>query len=433
MTYEETLQYLYASLPVFQHQGASAYKPGLETTMSLDGRLGHPHAGYATIHVAGTNGKGSVCHLLAAILQQAGYRTGLYTSPHLVDFRERIRVNGKMIPEAYIRDFVAQHRPFFEPLKPSFFELTSTMAFDYFLKEEVDIAVVETGLGGRLDSTNIITPILSIITGISLDHTLLLGGTTVEIAREKAGIIKESVPVVVGRMDSPDAEEVFRKRAQELNASLHTPREERVLTHAAYLPKERRWAYESVDYGQLSGQLPGLSQRINAETVLCALRVLADGGIPIPREAVREGFEQVVRLTGLQGRWQEVSSAPYTVCDTGHNADAWRYLTPQIEAEAEGRPRLYLIIGLSNDKDIDGILKEMPQKASYLFTQASTARALPAGELACRAGKAGLTGRACGTVEEAVRRAMREAGKEDMVFIGGSNFVVAEALPLFST
>jgi dihydrofolate synthase/folylpolyglutamate synthase len=432
MTYEETLHYLYTSTPVFEHSGASAYKPGLETSRALDNYLDNPHTSYDTIHVGGTNGKGSVCHLLAAILQADGYRVGLYTSPHLVDYRERIRVNGQMISKEYVVDFVEKHKAFFEPLHPSFFELTSTLAFDYFRSQEVDIAIIEVGLGGRLDSTNIITPILSVITSISKDHTQLLGETLGEIAYEKAGIIKPGVPVVVGEMGNDIVADVFIKKAEEMDAPIYYVGNEEVLTGEAHLVEEKEWYYDSADYGQLFGQLTGFSQVVNTLTVLCVLRVLDELDIEISREAVRSGFEHVVELTGLQGRWQEVGSAPYTVMDTGHNPGAWKYINFQLTTCTVSRRRLYMLIGLSGDKDIGGILQEMPKHAFYLFTQASTGRALPADVLAAHGKSAGLVGEAYDTVADAVHHVMTMAGENDMVFIGGSNFVVAEALPLFN-
>ncbi|MDR0748145.1 MAG: bifunctional folylpolyglutamate synthase/dihydrofolate synthase [Tannerellaceae bacterium] len=432
MTYEETLHYLYTSTPVYEHSGASAYKPGLDTSLALNDYLDNPHQSCHVIHVGGTNGKGSVCHLLAAILQSAGYKVGLYTSPHLVDYRERIRVNGQMIPKEYVTGFVEKHRAFFEPLHPSFFELTSAMAFDYFRSEKVDIAVIEVGLGGRLDSTNIVTPILSIITNISKDHTQLLGNTLGEIAWEKAGIIKYGVPVVIGQMNDDTITGIFTKKALEMNAPLFCSRYEDLLDGDALLPGGRR--YDTIDYGQLTGQLTGLVQVTNAVTVLCALRALLRQ-VDIPEEAVRSGFGHVVEFTGLQGRWQKVQSAPCTIVDTGHNAGAWKHLTAQLyttmSATASKR-RLYMVIGLSGDKDIDGILEEMPPDAFYLFTQASTGRAFPAGKLADRATSIGIICEAYDTVAAAVHEAMDMAGENDIVFIGGSNFVVAEALPLFN-
>ena len=297
MTYEETLNYLYTSIPVFQHSGGSAYKPGLDTTIALDNYLGNPHKAYRTIHVGGTNGKGSTSHLLAAILRQSGYKVGLYTSPHLVDFRERIRVNGQMIPHDYVIDFVEHHRAFFEPLHPSFFELTSAMAFDYFRSQEVDYAIIEVGLGGRLDSTNIITPILSVITNISLDHTQFLGDTVEKIAAEKAGIIKKNVPVVIGEAEQEGVAQVFMETAKQVNTSIYFAQDTDVLKET-HRTTSGRWVYESTDHGTLHGELGGIVQIKNAATVLTAVRILQANGVKIPTQAVRDGFEQVVELTG---------------------------------------------------------------------------------------------------------------------------------------
>ncbi|MDR0429200.1 MAG: bifunctional folylpolyglutamate synthase/dihydrofolate synthase [Tannerellaceae bacterium] len=430
MTYEETLHYLYGSTPVFEHIGGGAYKPGLDTSIALDNYLGNPHEAYKTIHVGGTNGKGSVCHLLAAILQRAGYKVGLYTSPHLVDFRERIRVDGEMIPKEYVTRFVEVHREVFEPLGPSFFELTSAMAFDYFRAAGVDIAVIEVGLGGRLDSTNIISPLVSVITGISKDHTQFLGDTLGEIAFEKAGIIKAGVPVVIGEMDDGVVADVFRKRAGDLKAPLFSPLIDPVLKGEARLSGDGEWRYNSVDYGVLLGGLDGLAQYANTQTVLCVLQALRTLDMNVPARAVKEGFSRVVELTGLRGRWQVVSEVPYIVLDTGHNVGAWKHLTPQIEAEAELRLNLYMIIGLSRDKDIDEVLREMPACGTYLFTRASVERALPPDVLEMRARAIGLQGEVYDTVEDAVFQVLSVAGIDDMVFVGGSNFVVADALPL---
>ncbi|MDF9830749.1 folylpolyglutamate synthase/dihydrofolate synthase family protein [Parabacteroides sp. PF5-6] len=431
MTYEETLNYLYTSTPVYQHSGASAYKPGLATSIALDNLLDHPHQAYKTIHVGGTNGKGSVCHTLAAVLQTAGYKVGLYTSPHLVDFRERIRVNGEMISEYYVVEFVQKYKKAFEPLHPSFFELTSSMAFDYFRAMEVDIALIEVGLGGRLDSTNIITPILSIITNISKDHTQFLGETIGEIAYEKAGIIKEGVPVVTGEMNHLVTEEVFRKKANEMHAPLYTSYFEEIFNSDAHLSEKGEWYYDSKDYGIFFGELIGLVQIKNTLTVLSALRVLDGLGIKVTKEQVRTGFGQVTELTGLQGRWQEVLFTPYTVLDTGHNPDAWEFLAQHINAESQSRPALHMVIGLSNDKDADAILQLMPTRAIYYFTQARTDRAMPAEVLAMKANKYGLKGEVYPAVVDAVYQIMHTASDHDMVFIGGSNFIVADALPLF--
>ena len=429
MNYEETLHYLYTSIPVFQHVGASAYKPGLETSRALDNYLGNPHRAYQTLHVGGTNGKGSTSHLLAAILQLSGYKVGLYTSPHLVDFRERIRVNGEKIPQSYVVDFVERYRRQFEPLKPSFFELTSTMAFAYFRDMHVDYAIIEVGLGGRLDSTNIITPVLSVITNISKDHTQFLGNTLEEIAGEKAGIIKLGVPVVIGDVDNENVIRVFREKAREVNAPLYASTELAPL-QSCELWEDNRWHFRTKDFGELTGELGGMVQARNASTVLTSVSVLREIGIPIPVEAVRDAFARVVELTGLMGRWQTVHTSPRVVCDTGHNTGGWEFLSRQLADEAKRCRTLRMVVGMVNDKDIDGVLSLMPKEAVYYFTQASIARALPVDEFAEKACRHGLKGGTYPNVGEAVRSALQDASEEDFVFVGGSTFIVADAYPL---
>ena len=429
MNYEETLHYLYTSIPVFQHVGASAYKPGLETSRALDDYLGNPHRAYQTLHVGGTNGKGSTSHLLAAILQLSGYKVGLYTSPHLVDFRERIRVNGEKIPQSYVVDFVERYRRQFEPLKPSFFELTSTMAFAYFRDMHVDYAIIEVGLGGRLDSTNIITPVLSVITNISKDHTQFLGNTLEKIAGEKAGIIKPGVPVVIGDVDKENVMRVFREKAQEVNAPLYASTELAPL-QSCELGEDNRWHFRTKDFGELTDELSGMVQARNASTVLTSVSVLREIGIPIPVEAVRDAFARVVELTGLMGRWQTVHTSPRVVCDTGHNTGGWEFLSRQLADEAKRCRTLRMVVGMVNDKDIDGVLSLMPKEAVYYFTQASIARALPVDEFAEKACRHGLKGGTYPNVGEAVRSALQDASEEDFVFVGGSTFIVADAYPL---
>lgn len=432
MTYEETLEYLYTSTPVFQHSGASAYKPGLGTSIALDNLLKNPHRFYKTIHIAGTNGKGSVSHLLAAILSQSGYKTGLYTSPHLVDFRERIKVNGEKISKDYVVNFVAEHRAEFEPLHPSFFELTSTMAFDYFREQQVDIAVIETGLGGRLDSTNIISPILSIITNISPDHTRLLGETVEKIASEKAGIIKPLTPVVIGDVENPEVFSVFVEKAASVNAPLYSSLIEKPL-RSAHLSQEGKWLYETEDYGSVTGELGGAVQVLNATTVLAAVRILLGIAIKIDQQAVQNGFANVVELTGLMGRWQQLQSHPRVVCDTGHNTGGWEYISRQLQGESQFYKKLRMVIGAVNDKDIDGILGMMPRNAVYYFTRSTIDRALPEDELARLATEKGLQGTTFPTVAKAIQTVLSDASPDDLIFIGGSTFIVAEALPLFLT
>ena len=430
MTYEETLHYLYTSIPVFQNAGPSAYKPGLGTSIALDDHLGNPHKAYKTIHIAGTNGKGSVSHLLAAILRRSGYKVGLYTSPHLIDFRERIRVNGQKIPREYVIDFVERNRSFFEPLQPSFFELTSSMAFDYFRAEKVDYAVIEVGMGGRLDSTNIITPILSIITNISLDHTQFLGDTVEKIAFEKAGIIKKDVPALVGEVDRNSAARVFTDAAVKAGTQVYFAQDEGLLKES-YLMDTGKWYLDSAEYGQLFGELGGVVQFRNAITVLGAINLLKAAGVDIPAEAIREGFEHVVELTGLMGRWQVLQQNPKVVCDTGHNAGGWQYLQIQLDDELKRHKHLYMIVGMVNDKDINSVLELMPKEAFYFFTQASVQRAMPAEGFAALAVSHGLSGVVCDSVPSAIEKALARAGQDDMIFIGGSTFIVADALPLF--
>lgn len=434
MTYEDTLHYLYTSIPVFQHSGASAYKPGLDTSIALDNHLGNPHKSYKTIHVAGTNGKGSVSHLLAAILQQSGYKVGLYTSPHLVDFRERIRVNGSMITKEYVTDFVERYRSFFEPLHPSFFELTSTMAFDYFRSEKVDIAIIEAGLGGRLDSTNIITPVLSIITNISLDHTQLLGDTEEKIAAEKAGIIKKHVPVLLGEAKKESVLNVFAGTAEANDAPFYFAQNMDLLNESHMLYDREGWYFDTKEYGILLGELGGMAQGVNGQTVIGALKLLIKQGLKIPLKAIREGFGRVTELTGLMGRWQKLNENPTVYCDTGHNVGGWQHLSSYLNNQIIPKYKhLYMVVGMVNDKDIDGVLSMMPHDASYFFTQASVERAMPAGEFEAKAIAHGLSGIVCNTVKEAVQEALSRADKDDMIFIGGSTFVVADAIPLFQT
>lgn len=431
MTYEETLHYLYTSIPVFQHIGGDAYKPGLGTSIALDKQLDFPHHTYKTIHVAGTNGKGSTSHLLAAILQASGYKTGLYTSPHLADFRERIRVNGKMISKEYVIDFVERHRSFFETLQPSFFELTSSLAFDYFRSEKVDFAIIEVGLGGRLDSTNIITPELSIITNISLDHTQYLGNTPEAIAFEKAGIIKSGIPVVIGESGSNGVEQVFTEKAKQENAPIRFAEKEDIFEEIP-LADNGKWSYHSKDFGWITGELGGAVQVHNTRTVLMVVRQLRDSGVEITADAVKEAFSHVVELTGLMGRWQTMQESPLVICDTGHNIGGWEYLSVQLKEKRKSHSNLRMVVGMVNDKDIDGVLSLMPQDAIYYFTQASIKRAMPVDSFAEIANQHHLEGSIYPTVEEAVKAALAEADPADLVFIGGSSFIVADAIPLFS-
>lgn len=408
MNYQNTLTYLYNSAPMFQQVGGSAYKEGLENTRILDKHFGNPHHSFRTIHVAGTNGKGSCSHTIAAILQEAGYRVGLYTSPHLVDFRERIRINGRPIPEEYVVHFVEKERSFFEPLHPSFFELTTAMAFCYFADEKVDVAVIEVGLGGRLDCTNIIHPDLCIITNISFDHTQFLGDTLAKIAGEKAGIIKKDIPVVIGET-TPETKAVFLQRAEEVNAPM---------IFAEDTTKN--------DYPGMRTELQGLYQIKNTRTILTALPLLKKAGYHIDEQSVRNGFAHVCELTGLMGRWQKLQDTPTLICDTGHNVGGITYIAEQLKQQ--NYRHLHIIIGMVNDKDVSGVLALLPKDATYYFTKASVKRALPEEELCKLAAKAGLQGSCYPNVSAAVTAAQKKSHPKDFIFVGGSSFIVADLL-----
>ena len=423
MTYDETVTYLFNCAPPFQQVGGAAYKEGLSTTIELDNHLGNPHRKFRTIHVAGTNGKGSTSHTLAAILQESGYKVGLYTSPHLIDFRERMRVNGIPASKEYVIDFVEKHKSFFEPLQPSFFELTTAMAFNYFAEQEVDIAVIEVGLGGRLDCTNIITPELCIITNISLDHTQFLGSTLQEIASEKAGIIKSGIPVVIGET-TPETKEVFANKTKECNAPVTFAEEEALLTAAT--PVENGYRYTSSIFGEFNGELGGDYQQKNTNTLLSAIRILLDKGFAITKKSLRKGFADVCSLTGFMGRWQKIQDNPRVVCDAGHNIGGIRYITEQLKRV--NCRQLRVVFGMVNDKDITSVLKMMPKNATYYFTQASIKRAMPAGELKAMAQGFGLNGNSHPTVKQALEAAIAESSNDDFIFVGGSCFIVADLL-----
>ena len=408
MNYQDTLEYLYNSAPMFQQVGGAAYKEGLENTLTLDAHFGHPHRRYRTIHVAGTNGKGSCSHTLAAVLQEAGYKVGLYTSPHLVDFRERIRVNGEPVSEEYVIRFVEEERGFFEPFHPSFFELTTAMAFRYFADERVNVAVIEVGLGGRLDCTNIIRPDLCVITNISFDHVQFLGDTLAKIAGEKAGIIKRGVPVVIGEA-TEETRPVFEAKAKETDAPIYFAED-----------------CDREDYPDIEFELKGLYQKKNKQTLLTALPLLKEAGYHIDEQAVRSGFAHVTSLTGLMGRWQKLQNSPTLVCDTGHNVGGIRYIVEQLKEEKYRR--LHIVMGMVNDKDVRGVLGLMPKEAVYYFTQASVKRAMPAGRLKELGLEAGLRGECYADVPAAVRAAQKESLPEDFIFVGGSSFIVADLL-----
>jgi len=425
MTYSEAIQYLYDSAPAFHLVGASAYKPGLDNTIALMEHLGNPHTKFRSIHVAGTNGKGSTSHLIAAVLQAAGYKVGLYTSPHLVDFRERIRINGQMIPEENVVQFVEDNRIFLDQVKPSFFETTMALAFDYFAQQQIDIAVVEVGLGGRLDSTNIITPLLSVITNIGFDHTEFLGHTLKDIAREKAGIIKPNVPCVIGETD-PETAPVFIEAAKQngiFGDGLETT-DCRIwfADQCGYLRKRRLREAPAC-------QLKGIYQEHNQQTAYVALQVLRNYthfALYITPSAIAKGYADVCTLTGLRGRWETLCEKPLTICDTGHNSHGIKYVAEQLSTLHNPHSTLHIVFGMVSDKDVDVVLGLLPKDAHYYFTQAQTHRAIPAEELRAKFGN----GRAFPSVEAAVRAAQKEATDKDIIFIGGSNYVVGEALTL---
>lgn len=421
--YEEYLDELFNRFPAFQNIGAGAYKPGLENAETLDAYFGHKHRNFRTIHVGGTNGKGSTSHTLAAILAQSGYRVGLYTSPHLVDFRERIRVNGEMISREYVIDFLDKHSDDAFSFRPSFFELTTFMALDYFASQQVDVAVIEVGLGGRLDTTNIISPDLSIITNISLDHVALLGDNRKAIAGEKAGIIKPHTPIVIGESDD-EIRDVFIKQAQDVDTPIYFAQETSTMSSAT--PQGSGWLYSNTIVGELWGELGGLCQAKNAATILTAIECLRTKGYVISDDAIRNGFAHVTALTGLQGRWQTLSTQPLILCDTGHNKGGISYIVQQLTNIK--CKKLRIVLGMVNDKDISGVLALLPTEAQYYFTQASVARALPADKISQMAAMYKLTGTTYNCVADAYRAAIADADKDDVIFIGGSTFVVADLL-----
>jgi dihydrofolate synthase/folylpolyglutamate synthase len=425
-TYSEALQYLYDRLPVFHHIGGAAYKPGLDNTIKLLNAFDNPQQKFKCIHIAGTNGKGSVSNMLSAVFQSAGYKTGLYTSPHLVDFGERIRVDGQMIAQNYVIEFVKKHQSVFDEIQPSFFEATMAMAFCYFADKQVDIAIIETGLGGRLDSTNIVIPLLSVITNISFDHVAFLGDTLEKIAFEKAGIIKTGIPVVVGEW-LPETKPVFEKTASEKNAPIYFAEE----TFDKYYIENQKLVVES-SLGKIVSDLSGKYQLRNLSTVLKSLEVFRanySNDFTIDNKKILHGLENVCTLTGLQGRWQTLQSKPKVITDTGHNEAGIAFVCEQLQQQ--NFETLRIVIGFANDKDISKILKLLPANAKYYFTQANVQRAMEADKLAEKALSVDLIGTPHKSVKESVKAALNEAAPEDLIFIGGSNFVVGEAIPLF--
>lgn len=425
MNYSETIQYLFTSAPLFQQVGGAAYKEGLSTTHTLDAHFGYPHKLYRTIHVAGTNGKGSCAHTLAAMLQHHGLRVGLYTSPHLIDFRERIRVNGEMIPEQAVIDFVEEHRAFFEPLYPSFFELTTALAFRYFADEKIDVAVIEVGLGGRLDCTNIITPELCVVTNISFDHTQFLGNTLASIATEKAGIFKLGIPAVVGETCA-ETRPVFEEKAHEIGAPIIFAEDDPQVLRT-WISEYGYRHYETKNFGELTGELIGECQAKNTNTLLTAANIL-EHKFNLSEADIRYGFQHVCEATGLMGRWQQIATEPQIVCDTGHNIGGWQYLAQQLNNICKHVPHLHIVFGMASDKDVEGVMSMLPKQATYFWARASVHRAMNEDVLVELGEKHGLFGRAYSSVAEAYEAAQRNAEKDDFIYVGGSSFVVADLL-----
>lgn len=427
MNYEQTLAYLYSQLPMFTRVGAIAIKKDLGNTIALCQVLNNPHKKIKTIHVAGTNGKGSVSHILASVLQSAGYKTGLYTSPHLKDFRERIKINGEMIPQQQVVDFVAANKTIFEAIKPSFFEMTVALSFDYFAHQQVDIAIIETGLGGRLDSTNIITPELSVITNIGYDHMDMLGDTLALIAGEKAGIIKQNTAVVIGETQ-PESKNVFINKAKEANAPIVFADNEYKLS--SFVNNGDSAAIEitpknSTQNTTLHCDLTGIYQKKNIITAFAAIKQLQKN-LTISAPAIQTGFAQVKMQTGLLGRWQKLNTTPLTYADTGHNIDGVQQILLQIQQQ--NFEHLHIVWGMVKDKDIAKILSILPKNATYYFCQAQIPRALAVNELQTQAAQYGLVGSSYPSVPKALNAAQAAAQPNDMVFVGGSTFVVAEVV-----
>ncbi len=430
MNYQETIDWLFAQLPMYQRVGQAAYKSDLSNTLTLLDHLGHPEEKFKVIHVAGTNGKGSVSHIIASILQQAGYKTGLYTSPHLRDFRERIRINGQMIPQDKVVEFVEKYRAEFEEIKPSFFEMTVGMAYDYFAAEKVDVAVLETGMGGRLDSTNVSHPWLSVITHIDFDHTQFLGNSLAEIAAEKAGIIKAGVPVVIGRKQQA-THPVFEKVTNALKSPL-VYAEDHFEIKQIHVGSELEkyydiWFENHLLLEKVNSPLLGDYQTENIATAFQSIMVLLEfGKIKVELNAFREGFENIIRNTGLEGRWQILKTNPLTICDTGHNKDGITAVVSQLKSMHIHH--LHFVLGMVSDKDHDEVLSLLPKQATYYFCQAAVPRALDAEILKQKAFKQGLNGSVYPSVMHAYRSALNNAGAIDLVFVGGSTFVVAEVI-----
>lgn len=428
MNYEQTVQFLYSKLPMFTKIGAAAIKKDLHNTLALCEVLDNPHKKFRSIHIAGTNGKGSTSHMLASVLQKAGYKTGLYTSPHLKDFRERIRINGKMISKSEVVNFVKTSRDQITAIQPSFFEVTVAMAFDYFAKHQVDVAVVEVGLGGRLDSTNIITPELSVITNISFDHIAILGNSLKEIAFEKAGIIKKNIPVVIGEYH-PDTSKVFDEKAKQENSKIWYA--DQLLTLSDAEVKNGKLNFEirkdqSVLLKHLKLDLTGTYQQKNVLTVIQSILELRENGFNIDDKAIFEGLQDVKKISGLKGRWQTIQKKPLIICDTGHNEAGISEVIKNIATVKF--EKLHMVIGMVKDKDISSVLELLPQNGTYYFCAPKLERALAAQDLAILAQEKGLHGNVFSSIKEALAAAINQANEQDLIFVGGSTFVVAEII-----
>ncbi|OQC44402.1 MAG: Folylpolyglutamate synthase [Bacteroidetes bacterium ADurb.Bin028] len=432
MNYQEVIEFMFNSLPMYQRVGAAAYKANLDNTLAFDKITGSPHKKYKTIHIAGTNGKGSVSHSLASILQEAGYKTGLYTSPHLTDYRERIRVNGKKIEESFITEFINSHKNFIKNVKPSFFEMSVALAFKYFELQQVEVAVIEVGMGGRLDSTNIILPELSVITNIGLDHTQFLGNSLAEIAGEKAGIIKQNIPVVIGERQK-ETEEVFLKKAKEKNSKISFASDNyacKILnSNLKYSNFEVEKKTSDKSY-TLNFNLSGKYQEKNLATILETVDNLRNQGFCISDENVKQGLENLIKNTGFHGRWETLSTEPLTICDTGHNKDGLSYTIEQL-LSLEFK-KLRFVLGFVNDKNVDEVLKLFPKNAEYYFCKAQIPRALDEKILLEKANLVSINGKSFENVSSAYHAAKKDADKNDVIFIGGSTFVVADLLQEFA-
>lgn len=433
MTYRETLNYLFSHLPMYQRIGHAAYKADLKNTIEICRLLGNPEKflNKRSIHIAGTNGKGSTSHFLASILQSAGYKTGLYTSPHLKDFRERIKINGKMIPKKNVVAFVEKHKTAFEKIQPSFFEMTVGLAFDYFKNEKVDIAIIETGMGGRLDSTNVINPLLSVITNIGWDHEHFLGNTLAKIAAEKAGIIKPGIPVVIGETHK-ETENIFKTKAKSENAKIYFSDKLFTLNSSHLTGKRKQYLQFDITEGnsaflkKAQSELTGVYQHKNIKTVAASVKILREQDFYISDKAFHKGLKNVVSQTGIMGRWQKLSSSPLAYCDTGHNIDGIKEVLAQIASVKH--KNLHFVLGVVSDKKIEPILSILPKDATYYFCRPEIPRGLSELELMDKAISSGLKGHAYKSVKSAYKAALQQAKPKDLVFVGGSTFVVAEVV-----